>query len=121
MNSIEGHTADEIIIDEIKNFDELPSDVKEVLALDYTPMNVVPKVESTITPPRTVALKKGERLSVNGAEAKVLNFTEQSITVRMDFPIIVVIKGVPMYIHKMQNKRDLVLRVAPEEMLDAIR
>jgi hypothetical protein len=66
--------------------------------------NLPPKPSS-----REVPLQKGEMVNVNGVWMKVLNFTENSVTVHPETPLILEFKGVPVYIHKIVNG-DLVLR-----------
>ena len=77
-------------------------------------------VTKPATEPRDVPLQIGETVDVNGVPMKVLNFTDNSVTVRPEEPLILIVKGVPTYIHKVVNHRDLVLRRFTKQMAQEI-
>lgn len=93
--------------------------------LPMTPkaMEMAKEVANNVRAVKAVGLEKGESINVKmineGVWMKVLNFTEDSVTVRPEIPLLFIVKGVPVYIHKIVHG-DLVLRRLTKKQADEI-
>ena len=66
---------------------------------------------------RNIVITPGSIEMVNGAEMKVLNVTPNSLTLRPVEPLVMVVRGIPMIIHKVINGTDFVLRRMTEAQI----